>query len=144
MNQGRAKMHLLPTLLLVACSTFSGATRLDEMSDAELARYTARTVAKVQVFADAAVREGDLGEDAALRVAQDLRAVADGTLVLIGAELVATLDLEGYGAAAMTLALIELDEALERAGAYEDGLLTERGAAVVRALAEMFAALEAP
>lgn len=112
---------LVAVLLLgaVACSTVRDAPRIVEMPDAELDRYCARVSAQVAAVAGAALAEGDLSPDVLRGIATALRGAADGTSAPAVGSLAGWLDVDGYGAAALTLAIMEIDAEMERRGAFE-------------------------
>lgn len=131
-------------LLLSACSALRGATKLDEMDGDEFIRYTARAVAEVQAIATVAVSQGDLDDQELETVQAVLRGVASGSVVLAGTTLTDALNLDGYGALALTLAVTELDARFEERGAYGDGgVLSERARQVLLAVATGLESLEA-
>jgi hypothetical protein len=124
------------------CSTLTRAPQVAEMSEPEFSRWVARLAAQAEVFASLAIEEGAVSPEAALRVAEVLDGLADGPPISGTLDALA-LDLPVWGAAALRLTLIELDDALELAGALE-GPGWERGRAALRAVAEVVrrAALE--
>lgn len=121
--------------LLASCpSSMRGFVRMDEMSDAEFASYSSRTELQVSAVARTAIAEGELSPEAALKVADALDGFAKGTTAPAAGMLAEELDLEGWGALALTLAVVELDAGLEELGAYGPGW--ERAQGVLRAVAE--------
>jgi len=71
-----------------------------------------------------------------LLVADALDGLAAGTTGGAVTGVVETLDLDGYAALGLQLALLEADASLERAGAYgPEGLLSERGQATLAEIA---------
>ncbi len=130
-------MALLVVPLLCACPSLRNLTRLDEMEAAEYDRYVIRLSAQVGAVAGVAVAEGDLDAATAQQIAGALRALASGTAAGIGGALSDTLDLDAYGVLVLSIAIVELDAALEERGAYDDeGFLDERARGVLMAVAD--------
>ena len=127
-------------LLMVGCSTVRGAANLDEMSQAQFDAYATRSAAQIGVIAKAALDEGDISPESLVVVAEALSGVASGTLTGIGGGLGEVIDMDGYGAAALTLAVLELDNELAERGALEQGgALSPRAREVAAAVAvELF------
>lgn len=126
---------LVSALAFVAsCTTLSGATRLASMEEAEFAAYTARTGAQVEAIASVAIMEGDLAPETARLIASGLEGLAAGTSAPGVAGLVGALELHGYGALALVLAISEIDAQLAEWGAYT-GEGWARGQEVLRAIA---------
>jgi hypothetical protein len=106
------------------------------MEQAELDAFAARTAALVGAVADVALKEGDITPETLNALADALDALADGTISVALHALLEHLDLDGYGALALTVALTELDARLEDRGAYEDdGFLNDAGRLVIGAIA---------
>jgi starvation-inducible outer membrane lipoprotein len=125
--------------IATCCTTGRDLTRLEQMTEQEAAAFNARTAATAGALARTAYLEGDLSQESALEVAAALRTLSQGSSLGVGGTVIAAIDLDGYGALALQLALIQLDEALA-AGGGADGLMTERRSALLVAVA---AALEA-
>lgn len=118
------------------CTTVQGFTRMEEMEDAEYERFAERAATQVAAIAQVAVNEGDLSRETVGVVAENLRLIANGSVVGVGVPLMEALDLDGYGALALTFAMTELEARLDQSGAYSDeGLLSPRGVGVLLAVA---------
>lgn len=126
----------LAGLLLSSCTTLMGAQKIDAMDDAEFIHYTALAVSEVQAIVTVAVANEDLDSVEIDTVQAVLFGIADGSIAVLGSSLAQSLHLEGYGALALTLAVIQLDARFSKRGAYgEDGILSERAREVLRAVA---------
>jgi hypothetical protein len=122
------------------CRTAQHGAQLGRMDGPELERFTTRLAAQVGILAAAALAEGSARPEELAAVAATLRrlaAHADPWDAAADAGL-RELPLSGWGAAALALALIELDSALPRPEAGMDAW--EQGRAALEAAA---AALEA-
>jgi hypothetical protein len=103
------------------CSTVRDAQRLDEMSAAQVDVFAQRTAYQVAVFAEAALVEEDISPEAVAAVADAFRGLAAGSSAGAAGGLAEILKVDGYGAAALGLVVLELDAELERRGALEPG-----------------------
>lgn len=119
---------------LAACTAVSGATRLDQMDQGELEAYAARTAALVAAVADVALEEGDITPNSVAVLATALHSIAAGSTAPVAGSILKTLDLKGYGALALTIAITEIDAALEERGAFQDGFLSDNGKFVVNTI----------
>ena len=125
------------------CSSVQSFRALDSMSETEYASYLGRVEAQAAIIINAAVEQGDLSSEMAQSLSDALSGIAAGTTAGVGQALLSALDASGYSAAALAIAVIELDARLEQRGAYgEDGLLGERGRGVLQAIAARLASVE--
>lgn len=127
---------LLFAPLLAACTALGGLTRLDEMGATELALYGERMGRLVANVAQAGMAEGDLTAEATRDVAEALEAVAAGTLPM------AEIDLDGYGALILSVALMELEDRLADRGGLVDGVLSPEARVIVAAVAARLRGLQ--
>ncbi len=140
-------LALVALVALSGCLSGGGgvALRLDEMDDARFARFEARVAGITSLTVAAVLAEGDVTAETVARVADVLDHIADGSLAMVMGSLVDTLNLEGYGALALRLAALKLEDRLEVRGAYDHGgLLTERGRATLFAVAVALRELLSP
>lgn len=127
------RLLALTLVFLASCATLRGATQLDEMTEPQLQRYSARASAQIVRAAEVTIKKGDLTPKDLDAIAASLRLLAGGG----GGGLVTLMpnEVDGYGSLAIVIALSELDAQLEDRGAYDGAALTERGARVVGAIA---------
>jgi len=123
-------------LTVGSCRTVQEAQRLDELTDDEFLAFKERTAGQISIIALAAIQEGDLSPEACIKLGEAMKGLAIGTTVPAGSSLMDSLDVEGYGAAVLGLALIELDSSLRSAGGLSGGWLTPRGEESVVFVAE--------
>lgn len=121
------------TVLAVSagCRTAEQTQHMDELSDAEFAAYKERVAGQICMLARAAIQEEDLSAESCRKLGEALKGLALGTVTPAGGTLMNSLDVEGYGAAVMGLALIELDASLAQSGGLSGGWLSPRGEEVV-------------
>lgn len=115
--------------LLPGCTLLGGATQVEAlaaMPEPEWLAWRNKAVLEVKITAGAALEEGALS-------ASDLEAVASVLTVIGGSnqveagQLAEWLELSGYKAALLELAILELDSKLVAGGVYVDGVLGPRG-----------------
>lgn len=123
-------------LATASCWTVREAQRLEQMSDDEVDAFAQRVSIQVGVVAQALVAEGDLDPSDLATIAAALEGLAAGTTAPTAGGLAGAIGVEGYGAAALTLAVIELDAELSRRGALEPGgAMSPRACLVLSAVA---------
>jgi len=134
---GTAGAGLALSYGISACSTVRDAQRIEEMTDGELALFSQRTAYQLATIASAAVAEGDLSREACLATAKAFESLANGSVAGVAGSLAGEVGTDGYGAAALALAVTELDATLQAAGAFEPGgVLSERARGVMQAIAD--------
>ena len=99
---------------------------LEAMSDAEWITWRTETVLQAKIVAQAAVEEGAVEPGDLEAIASVLTVIGGSNAVEAGA-IAEWLDLSGYKAALLQLAILELDGKLVAGGSYADGILSERG-----------------
>lgn len=122
--------YLLAALALVlGCQLMQGASELEDMTAVEAEQYAARTGVTIRALAQAALEEGDIDHEDVGQIADVLRGVAVGSAGSFVSDRIG--DTEGYTRLALTLALLELEPQVS-----VDGIVTERGAMVLEAIAD--------
>jgi len=117
-------------LILPGCTTLSQVAQIEEMSDADFILWRNTLVAQVGVVAQAAVDEGEIEPADLEKIASVLTVIGGSNAVEAGA-LAEWIDLSGYKAALLQLAILELDSKLAAGGGYIDGVLSARGKEVL-------------
>lgn len=112
------------------CTTLSQAPQIEEMSEPDFIAWRTTLVAQVGIVAEAAVAEGEIDPADLEKIASVLTVIGGSNAVEAG-ELAEWIDLSGYKAALLNLAILELDSKLAAGGGYIDGILSERGKEVL-------------
>ncbi|MFT5266607.1 MAG: hypothetical protein ACI88C_000028 [Acidimicrobiales bacterium] len=117
---------------MMSCVTSRDLLLMEEMSEPEFDRFTGRLSVQIAVIATAAVEAGDITTEALQSTANDITGALDG-----GASFaLGHLELEWSNSVAMQLVFMEVDAAIDQAGAYtRDGTLSGRGVEALRAVA---------
>lgn len=128
---------LLGIGIATCCTTLRDAPSYQAMSEEDAAAFRVRAAATAKALAQAALVEQDVTPQAVKQAAEALRSLATGPVVVAHSGTLADLlELDGYGALALTLALSSVDEQL----ASDGWAITPRMAAL---LIEVADALEA-
>lgn len=126
---------LLGIGIATCCTSGTDPLKLEDMTPERYVSFRATTAATFAAVAQTAINEGDLTTEAAQQVAQALRGIATQPDATAASMLLTNLDLDGYGALALQVALIHLNGTLSDTGVL-DGILTPRGKDLLLAVAD--------
>lgn len=136
-------LALLVALGIATCCTSGGdPLKLEDMTAERYESFCATTAATFAAVAQTAIAEGDLTVESTRQVAAALRGIATQPDATAASALLRNLDLDGYGALALQVALIQLNGTLANTGVL-DGLITPRGQDLLIGVADALDAVTA-
>lgn len=121
--------------IATCCTSGTDPLKLEDMTTERYESFRATTAATFAAVAQTAIAEGDLTVESTRQVAAALRGIATQPDATAASMLLTNLDLDGYGALALQVALIQLNGTLSDTGVL-DGILTPRGKDLLLAVAD--------